>query len=307
MKPTELVMRLRCVKFFLTMLMVLAPLGATSAQRQLGKGVQLDIPFVAGGKHDQQLDLYTPDQADYPTILFVHEGSLTSGDRKDEPYAKMCETFQAIGIGCATTNYRLAPDHKWPSQPNDVAAAFAWLKHNIHAHGGNPNRLFLFGHSSGCLLVAIVAADPRYLAAQGMVPHDIAGVLPMGCRLNDVVEVRETPPADYERSWAPANRVDEFMKEEVAFTSLQQRNDAVPATHVTAQLPPSLILIAESERLFPPVLRDAAEFVGRAQAAGATADIFILLDRKHKTEIQMMVTPTDPAVMRVAAFVRAHK
>ena len=89
--------------------------------------------LVAGGKHEQQLDLHTLSNADFPTILFVHEDGLTSGDRKDEPYAKICATFQVIGIGCAATNYRLAPEHKWPAQPNDVAAAFAWLKHSIGA------------------------------------------------------------------------------------------------------------------------------------------------------------------------------
>lgn len=61
-------------------------------------GVELDIPFVDGGGHDQQLDSYTPSNTGFPTILFVHEGSLTSGDRKDEPYARMCQTFEAAGI-----------------------------------------------------------------------------------------------------------------------------------------------------------------------------------------------------------------
>jgi acetyl esterase/lipase len=121
--------------------------------------------------------------------------------------------------------------------------------------------------------------------------------------LNDSVEVRPAPSANYESSWVPADRVEAFMKEEVAFTSLRQRNDAVPATHVTARLPPSLVLIAEAEPFFPPVLRDAAEFVGRALAAGASADLAILSGRKHSTAIQLMVTPTDPAVLRLAEFV----
>jgi arylformamidase len=300
-------MPLGSIKLLLTTLLALVPLNQTPAQGQQRDGVELDIPFVAGGKHDQQLDLYTPAKADFPTILFVHEGSLISGDRKDEPYARMCTTFQVLGFGCAATNYRLAPGHRWPAQPNDVVSAFGWLKHNIRSRGGNPKRIFLFGHSSGCQLVAIVAADPRYLAAQGWGPTDIAGVVAMGCRLNDSVEVRPTPPANYESSWVPPNRVDAFMKEEVAFASLQQRNDAVPATYVTSQLPPSLILIADAERFFPPVLRDAAEFVGRAQSAGASADLAILLDRKHMSAIQMMVTPSDPAVVHVADFVRAHE
>jgi acetyl esterase/lipase len=218
----------------------------------------------------------------------------------------MCQTFQAAGIACAATNYRLAPSHKWPAQPNDVASAFRWLKGNIGARGGDAGRVFLFGHSSGCSLVSIVAAAARYLEAQGLGPADIAGVIAMGCRLNDEVEVTNAPPSRYEASWVPADRVDDYMKGEAAFVSLEQRNAAVPAVHVSKHLPATLVLIAEAERFFPPILRDDAEFVGRVLAQGADADLVILANRRHMTAIQMMVTTDDPAVVKVIEFVRAH-
>jgi acetyl esterase/lipase len=218
----------------------------------------------------------------------------------------MCQTFQAMGIGCAATNYRLAPGHKWPAQPMDVAAAFGWLKNNIAKRGGDPRRIFLFGHSSGCLLVSMVAADSTYLATQRLTPHDVAGVIAMGCRLDDVVTVTSTPPAAYESSSVPPDRVDAFMKEEEAFTSLSQRNDAVPASHITAGLPPTLVLVAEGERFFPPVLRDGAEFVGRAQALSVDADLAILSGRTHRTAIQEMIVPGDPGILLVAGFVNRH-
>lgn len=290
----------------LTTLFTAIPFSAPVGQSRQGPPVELDVPFVPGGKHDQQLDLYIPAQRDFPIILFVHEGSLTSGDRKDEPYARMCETFRRLGIGCAATNYRLAPSHKWPAQPNDVVAAFRWLKENIGVRGGNPRRIFLFGHSSGCSLVAAVAADASYLEEQGLRPADIAGVIPMGCRLNDYVEVTDRQPSRYEASWVPADRVDDYMKREAAFVSLEQRNAAVPAAHVSARLPPTLVLIAEAERFFPPILRDAAEFVGRALVHGVDADLAILDDRRHMTAISMMVTDDDPAVVKIVEFVRAR-
>lgn len=269
-------------------------------------GVETDIPYVEGGGPDQQLDLFTPSSPGFPTILFVHGGSLTSGDRKDEPYARMCGVFQSAGIGCAATSYRLAPVHKWPAQPDDVASAFRWLKQNVAARGGDPDRIFLFGHSSGCALVAIVATDPRYLQEQGLAPEDVAGVIPMGCRLNDHVEIADAPPPRYEASWVPAARVNDFMEGEAAFVSLEQRNAAVPAAHVSERLSPTLVLIADAERFFPPILRDAAEFVGRALVAGVQADLVILADRRHMTAIQMMVSSDDPAVIKVMEFVRAH-
>lgn len=296
----------RVVNLLLMPLVAIIPCNASMAQSPREKGVELDVAFVEGGGHDQQLDLYTPAGSGFPTILFVHEGSLTSGDRKDEPYARMCGTFQGLGIACAATNYRLAPAHKWPAQPNDVVAAFRWLKENIGARGGDPERIFLFGHSSGCSLVAIVATDARYLKEQGLSPEDVAGVIPMGCRLNDYVEVTDSPPSRYEASWVPPDRVDDYMKRERVFVSLEQRNAAVPAAHVSARLPPTLVLIAEAERFFPPILRDAAEFVGRALAQGADADLAILDDRRHMTAIRMMITADDPAVGKVVEFVRAH-
>jgi arylformamidase len=278
-----------------------------AAASQPTSTVEVDLAYVEGGGPKQQLDLYTPAAADFPTILFVHGGSLTSGDRREEEaYGRMCRTFQDLGIACAAMSYRLAPEFQWPAQPADVAAGFGWLRRNIAARGGDVERIFLFGHSSGCLLVALVATDPRYLREQGASPRDVAGVVPMGCRLDDRVEVTDTAPARYEATWVPPDRVAEFLESEPAFTSLGQRNEAVPALYVGADLPPTLVLIAEDERFFPPVLRDAAEFVGRALAAGAEAEIAILADRRHMTEVLNMVTADDPAVQRVVEFVRAH-
>ena len=266
--------------------------------------VELDIPYVPNGDHKQQLDLYTPGENNFPTILFVHGGSLTTGDRKESPYPQMCKTFQELGIGCAAMSYRLAPEFKWPAQPDDVVAAFAWLKHNISARGGDSSRVFLFGHSSGCLLVSIVATDSKYLEKIGLSQKDVAGVISLGCRLNDVVEITATPPLAYETSWVPPDRIADYMKSETAYVDIQQRKDVVPASHVDANLPLTLVLMGEEERFFPPVLRDAAEFVGRALTAGAKADISILDNRRHMTAIEMMVTPEDPTVVTVANFVR---
>lgn len=300
-------MALRTAMLTLAMLMLGVAAGdELVAQGLQGSALELDMPFVEGGGHDQQLDLYTPSNVDFPTILFVHEGGLTSGDRKDEPYARMCRTFQAAGIACAPMSYRLAPAHTWPAQPNDVVSAIRWLRDHIGSRGGDPGRTFLFGHSSGCLLASIVAADSSYLKAQGLRPDDVAGLIAMGCRLDDRVDVTDVPPARYEASWVPPDRVAEYMRGEPAFVSLEQRNSAVPAAHVSERLPPTLVMVAEAERFFPPILRDAAEFVGRALAHGADAELVILADRRHMTAIQRMVSADDPAVVRVIEFVRAH-
>lgn len=265
----------------------------------------LDVPYVEDASPKQHLDLYTPEARDFPTLVFVHGGSLTSGDRKDEPHAEICGTFSRLGVGCAAASYRLADDAPWPAQPRDVAAAFAWTKRSIAERGGDPARVFLFGHSSGCHLSALVSSDPRYLAERGLSQTDVAGVVALGCRLNDVVVVADDPPESYETS-AIRRGLEGDYAPDPPYQTLAQRNGAVPARHVSAGLPPTLVLVAEGERFFPPVLRDGAEFVGRALQAGAEADLVVLPDRRHVSVLEEMVSPDDPTVQTVLGFVRAH-
>jgi len=76
--------------------------------------------------------------------------------------------FPAAGIACANVDYRLAPGAAWPAPAEDVAAAVAKVRILIGARGGDPHQLFLFGHSSGAMLVALVGTDGRYLAQRGL-------------------------------------------------------------------------------------------------------------------------------------------
>jgi len=264
---------------------------------------ELDIPYRVDAGAKERLDLYVPPADSFPAILFVHGGSLVSGDRKDEPLAAIAQSFADQDIACALMSYRLAPEHAWPDQPDDVAAAFFWLKQHIADRGGDPNRIFLFGHSSGCLLVSIVAADSTYLGRYGLHPGDVAGVIPMGCRLDDNLEVTVSPPEPYESSWVPPDGVGKLLEEDPVWKSLDERNRAVPSKFVGKALPPTLILIAEEERFFPPILRDASEFVGRALAAGAEADLVILPDRRHATALEYMANPGDPTMELVVRFI----
>ena len=146
--------------------------------------VERDLAYAPGSL--QRLDLSVPATKRFPTVLFVHGGSLMSGDKSDEDYRAVCAPFAAAGIGCANVNYRLAPAASWPAQAEDVAKAVAWVRANIGARGGDPHKLFLLGHSSGAMLVALVGTDERYLASQGLKTMDLRGVVPMGSIMWDV-------------------------------------------------------------------------------------------------------------------------
>jgi triacylglycerol lipase len=66
-----------------------------------------------------------------------------------------------------TTTYRLAPQNKWPAAQEDLAATIAWVRENIAARGGDPNRIYLMGHSAGATHVAQYVGHPRFHVEPG--------------------------------------------------------------------------------------------------------------------------------------------
>jgi acetyl esterase/lipase len=58
------------------------------------------------------------------------------------------------GLIGVTINYRLAPQYPWPSGVEDLTQVVAWLKDHIAEYGGDPARIFLWGHSAGAAHVA---------------------------------------------------------------------------------------------------------------------------------------------------------
>jgi acetyl esterase/lipase len=260
-----------------------------------------NIAYVTGGDNQQQLDLYLPAEADSPTIMFVHGGSLTSEDRNDSPYVTMCRTFQSLGIAVANTNYRLAPTSRWPAMPEDIAAAFAWVKANISSRRGDPARIFLLGHSSGCHLVTLIASDPRYLDAHNLRPNDIAGIIAMGCLLNDW----DTAGTGFtQEQWLKI--FDSDQGETQVFRTLEDRIAANPSLYIGNHMPAVLILVAEAERFQPPILEQGAAFVRKAREAGVEADIDVLKDRKHYSAVHNMVSKYDPTLLKILDFVNRH-
>lgn len=110
-----------------------------------------------------------------PVVVFLHGGSWRYGDR--EGYRFVGQRLARAGALVLVPDYRKAPGHAFPDFMYDTARAVAWARANAERLGGDPARVFVMGHSAGAHIVALLATDQRYLAAVGLAPRDLAGVV----------------------------------------------------------------------------------------------------------------------------------
>ena len=135
-------------------------------------------PFnTAAAQHNGHLlDIYQPlDCKSCPVIVYVHGGYWVLGDKGSFSYK--AKAFTAHNYIYISMNYRLAPDYSFPDNAQDVARAFHWVKENIAGYGGNPEQIYLLGHSAGGHLAALIALDAQYLLPFDLSPSDIAGII----------------------------------------------------------------------------------------------------------------------------------
>ena len=105
-----------------------------------------------------------------PVLLFLHGGGFMEGDRAH--YGYVARPYVQKGIITVVSGYRMAKRGvPYPAQSDDTKAAIVWIHKNIAKFGGDPNTLFLSGHSVGATLAADVSFDRSWMKQAG-VPHD---------------------------------------------------------------------------------------------------------------------------------------
>ncbi|HWO63245.1 MAG TPA: carboxylesterase family protein [Umezawaea sp.] len=142
-------------------------------RRWFGKtdmGPVMGVDRVSGADY-LTVTVSTPDTTgSAPVVVFVHGGGFLSGTGSAPAYDG--SAFTRDGIVLVTLNYRLgAPG--WVSLPGapdnrgalDVLAALRWVRANIAAFGGDPDRVTLSGQSAGAMIVGSLVVDP---AARGL-------------------------------------------------------------------------------------------------------------------------------------------
>ncbi|MCB1256891.1 MAG: carboxylesterase/lipase family protein [Microthrixaceae bacterium] len=127
----------------------------------------LPEPDIAG-EECLNLNIWAPlSGADLPVLVWIHGGAFANGSGIVPQYDGTA--FARDGVVCVTINYRLAADGflytgDGDTETNlglrDQIAALAWIRDNIGAFGGDPNRVTIAGESAGAMSVGSLLSSP---------------------------------------------------------------------------------------------------------------------------------------------------
>lgn len=238
------------------------------------------------GDHDRhRLDVYhTPGLANASVVLYVPGGGFTGGDKRQDAnfFANVGRYFARRGVIGVTMNYRLAPDFAWPAAAQDISSAVQWIRTNIAAYGGDPERLFLFGHSAGAAHAATFLFDPDIRGTN----HVRAAALASGLYVLRAADMRP-------------NVAQYFGSDENTFA----RRSAL--SHVMNTKVPVFLSVAEYDpvALATPTFEMAAALTRRD---GRPPPIIRVDDHNHFSYISSIGSPDERYSKQLLAFVTAH-
>ena len=241
--------------------------------------------------------------APFPVVMWIHAGAWSVGDRHAD--VAVAQRFARDGIGFVSIDHRLSPS-RWlypvkttggtspegvarqgttegvrhPEHVKDCARAFAWLHRHVAEYGGNPQALFVAGHSSGGHLAALLALDPAYVAAQGLSLTAIAGAMPLDGTYDFVdyhAKISSLP------AYGPAF-ADDHLSSVVGPTKVEWK-EASPVSYLTKGAGPVPMLVLFERKASEGAFGNYADVFRKAvERAGSSRIRFLeVKDRDHAT------------------------
>lgn len=242
--------------------------------------VQANLPYLANTGSDPRLtrlDVFRPRLAGppLPIVIFVHGGGMSAGDKSPAALVEnKARFFPAHGFIFVSVNYRLAPEVRDPVLTRDVTAAVAYVRAHAAEWGGNPDALFIMGHSAGAQLVVQMITDGPLLAEFAVPPASLRGAVMIDTTLYDIPYAMTQRDGD-----------DDGLQQEIVAmtygTSPAHWAEVSPINRIAAgkPLPPLLLFHAADPASLS--ARTAGRFAEKVRAAGGKVSLEGAREKDH--------------------------
>lgn len=245
-----------------------------------------DLPYAEPKNELKILDVYAPAAGrNHPVVVWIHGGGWHSGDKKD--VKQKPQAFTDKGFVFVSINYRLqvwtdpslSPGVSIKQIAEDVAKAIHWAHDHAGDYGGDPNAIFVMGHSAGAQLAALVCTDDRYLKAENLSLAIIKGCVPVDGDTFDLPMRTATVHKRGDKKLAD--------RDSKRFGDETMQKDLSSITYIAKgkRIPPFLILHADTEN---PDFRTSPSGPSAADAKGQSERLLQVL---RQTRIPAMTYP----------------
>lgn len=236
-----------------------------------------DLAYADKGERNL-LDVYFPKdtQISKDVIVFIHGGSWRSSSK--DTYWFLGNNFARKNKVVVIINYPLSPKAQYQEMAFDCAKAVKWVTENIKKYGGNPDRIFVMGHSAGAHLGALINQDEQYFKKAG-IKNPIKGMI-----LNDAFGLNID---EYMRT--QINTGDSYMPGFLQVFGNDERNwiKASPINHISGIQNPYLMFIGG--KTYPSIKRESPFFHQSLLASNKKALIIEVKGKKHIGMLTQMI------------------
>jgi arylformamidase len=205
---------------------------------------------IAYGDHPKQrLDLYLPERPAGPTLVFLHGGGFRAGDPGSVGYHG--RAYLEHGAIFVSMGYRLIPDARFPDCVDDLEAGLGWLQSHLAERGGDPERIYVSGHSAGATLAALVAMRPQHLR-----------------------------PPDLVKGLVAISGMYDYSRRSPEVTNFESPHFVPKLTEAIERLPDHTVMVAADHDL-PSCLPDAEALTSAIRERGGSVEMFVEPDADH--------------------------
>lgn len=236
-------------------------------------------------------------EAPAPVILYIHGGGWTSGDKNSGVGRIFIPKLLENGYIVAAVNYRLAPEHRFPAQIEDVKCAVRHLRAEAESYQLDPQRIGALGGSAGGHLVALLGMTDENAG------WDVGAHQEQSSRVQAVVDLYG--PADLTQLQLNSQR---SLGEKVfGVTSPDDPllENYSPVNYVTPDDPPFLILQGTEDQLVPPSQSEA--LYERLIQSGVPVELVLVENAGHGFVPKGKIKPSRLELIRlVIDFFNMH-
>ncbi|THK40821.1 alpha/beta hydrolase [Methylophaga sp. SB9B] len=243
------------------------------------------------GEYDRlKLDVYQPahsvDSQKPATVIFFYGGGWEAGEKAD--YKFVAEALTSQGMIVVIPDYRVFPEAVFPEFIEDAAQAVAWTRKHITEFGGDPEQLFIAGHSAGAHIAAMLSVNPHYLQQAGLETEQLRGMIGLA------------GPYDFLPLTSPT------LKQIFGDDASQWQSQ--PVNFVGEDHPPTLLLVGNNDRTVLP--RNSYRFAEKLKQYGNDVELIELSNYGHVAMVAKLAKPLrgDGALLApIVSFVEQHR